>query len=519
MSIVQRGSAGASVGLRAVGHRATSVAGPTTLPLVAQLCRELEGHDIRYCHWKSNESLAASASGENDLDLLVARADARRFEEIIRRLGFRDAQPPSRKQLPGVYHSYALDASSGHMVHIHAHYQLVVGDDMTKGYRLPIEDAYLASSITMDPLPVPAPEFEFGVFLIRMVLKHSSWDAIVSLQGSLSPSERREFDDLVRRVDIDDVWALMERHLPNVSRAVWRRCLRAVAPGSSIALRVSTARRLQRHLAANARRGRATDTSLKMWRRGATVVRRKLLRRGPDRATLTGGGALIAIVGGDGAGKTTAVANLTDWLGRELMTVSIHLGKPPRSLASQVLKTMMTLAAVAKRSPQSSATALKESLSAGRHDMGPRSLARLAWVTLTARDRYRAYARARRLASNGALVVCDRFPLREIRLMDGTATSAIDADDRWSAIVRFLAAVERHYYARISYPDILLVLRVDPDIAVDRKRGEQPESYLRPRSEEIWRIDWDPTPAVVIDAGRAKDDVLREIRSVVWSRL
>jgi thymidylate kinase len=140
-------------------------------------------------------------------------------------------------------------------------------------------------------------------------------------------------------------------------------------------------------------------------------------------------------------------------------------------------------------------------------------------VTLTARDRYRAYARARRLASNGALVVCDRFPLREITLMDGTATAAIDADDRWTAVVRFLAAVERRYYARISYPDILVVLRVDPDIAVDRKRGEQPESYLRPRSEEIWRIDWRSTPAVVIDAGRAKDDVLREIRSTVWSRL
>jgi thymidylate kinase len=141
------------------------------------------------------------------------------------------------------------------------------------------------------------------------------------------------------------------------------------------------------------------------------------------------------------------------------------------------------------------------------------------WVVLTARDRYRAYVRARRLASNGALVVCDRFPLREITLMDGPATAAIGDDERWSGSVRLLAALERRYYARITYPDILLVLRVDPDLAVERKRGEQPESYLRPRSEEIWRIDWNATPAVVIDANRPKDDVLREIRSIVWSRL
>src|SRR5437588_4577044 len=51
-----------------------------TLELVASLCRSLEGTGIRYCHWKSNESLDRSASGENDLDLLVHRSDARRFE-------------------------------------------------------------------------------------------------------------------------------------------------------------------------------------------------------------------------------------------------------------------------------------------------------------------------------------------------------------------------------------------------------------------------------------------------------
>jgi thymidylate kinase len=508
-------------GPRAV--ESTSAASPSgaTLRLIDELCRELEDNDIRYCHWKSNEGLDRSASGDNDLDLLVARADARAFEGVLRGLGFRDAQPPRRKQLPGVYHSYALDHDSGRMVHIHAHYQLVVGDDMTKNYRLPIEGPYLASAVIQEPYPfrVPSPEFELGVFLIRMVLKHSSWDGIVSGQGSLSASERRELDDLLVRVDLEDVWTLMDRHLPNVSREVMERCLRAVRPGASAAFKIATARRLQRELATTARRTQAVDTTLKMTRRATIVLRRKVFRLGPDRTRLTAGGALIAIVGGDGAGKSTAVDDLTRWLHAELETVSVHLGKPPRSLLSRLTKGAMTVAAAVKRSPTSSASALKDSLESKGAAMTPRSRARLVWVVLTARDRYRAYVRARRLASNGALVVCDRFPLREITLMDGTATAAIDDDGRWSASSRFLASVERRYYARITYPDILLVLRVDPDLAVERKRGEQPESYLRPRSEEIWAIDWSATPAVVIDASRPKDDVLREIRSTVWSRL
>ncbi|HYF12449.1 MAG TPA: hypothetical protein VEC09_09115, partial [Actinomycetota bacterium] len=290
--------------------------GPRTLALIEALCRELEANRVRYCHWKSNEGLDRSASGENDLDLLVARADARAFEEILRRLGFRDAQPPRRKQLPGVYHSYALDHASGRMVHIHAHNHLIVGDDMTKNYRLPIEGPYVASAAIQEPYPfrVPSPEFELGVFLIRMVLKHSSWDGIVSFQGSLSASERRELADLRGRVDVEDVWTLMDRHLPNVSRAVWQRCLRAVEPGASTTFKISTARRLQRELATNARRTQAIDTTLKMTRRATTVLRRKVLRRGPDRTRLTAGGALIAIVGGDGAGKSTAVEDLTRWL-------------------------------------------------------------------------------------------------------------------------------------------------------------------------------------------------------------
>ena len=52
------------------------VAPERTLELVSSLCRALEEAEIHYCHWKSNESLDRSASGENDLDLLVSRAEA-----------------------------------------------------------------------------------------------------------------------------------------------------------------------------------------------------------------------------------------------------------------------------------------------------------------------------------------------------------------------------------------------------------------------------------------------------------
>jgi thymidylate kinase len=494
-----------------------------TLELIATLCRALEDADVAYCHWKSNESLDRSATGENDLDLLVRRADSERFERVLARLDFKQTLLPPWKDLPGVSHRYALDEASGSLVHIHAHYQLVVGDDMTKNVHLPIEDAYLASaSPAAHPFPIPSPEFELGVFLVRMVLKHCPWDAIIMLQGSLAASERRELAQLTGEVRLDDVWALMHRHLPVVDRALWERCLRSVRPGASAWFRVRTAARLHRALAPCARRPQIADTSLKIARRFRTAIRRKILRRGPIVTRLAAGGSLVAIVGGDGAGKSTAVDDLSTWLGKEILTTTVHLGKPPRSLLSRAVRGAMGLAASIRRSPTSSKEALRASLD-GSSDMTIRSRARLVWEVCTARDRYRAYRRARRAASDGAIVVCDRFPLEEIRTMDGAVTAADPATATRGRLVEALAARERRYYERIARPDLLVVLRADPDVAMERRRGGPGESLVRPRSEEIWGIDWGAaattTPAIVIDAGASMAEVRARIRSAVWSSL
>ncbi len=501
--------------------RGGSALADDVLGLIATLCRCLDAEGVRYCHWKSNESIARSASGENDLDLLVIRSDAERFEGILRRLGFKDTRQPRWKQLPGVYHSYGVDPETGALVHIHAHYQLVIGDDMTKNVHLPVEAAYVASSRPDRTFMLPSPAFELAVFLIRMTVKHCTWDAFVTFQGALSRSERRELDDFLGRVDLSEVWEIADRHFPCIPRDLWERCLRSVTPGSSRWFQVVTASRLQRSLSGWSRRPPALDTWVRMWRRVRTVVRRKILRRGPIRNRLASGGALIAVVGGDGAGKSTAVESLSHWLSSEHLDVhTMHMGKPRWSPLTAVVKSVLKMVAATRRTSTSSAKVLRSSLvSADEGRMTLRNRARLAWEVLTARDRYRTYRRARRLASNGAIVLCDRYPLPEISLMDGAVTARMKDPARWGRWARSLATLERRYYDRISSPDILFVLRLDPDVAVERKRGVEPESSVRPRSEEIWRMDWRGTPATVIEAASPKDRVLSEIRSAIWSRL
>src|SRR6476469_4619515 len=139
------------VAARAAQTAPAEPVGPGThaapLALVVDLCARLRAAGVSYCHWKSNDRLHLSASGENDLDLLVDRTSLQAFLVVLGELGFKQARPPRRRQVPGVLHYYGWDAPTGKLVHVDAQAQLVLGDDTTKNVHVPIEKAYLASCV------------------------------------------------------------------------------------------------------------------------------------------------------------------------------------------------------------------------------------------------------------------------------------------------------------------------------------------------------------------------------------
>lgn len=290
--------------------------GTEALDLVIALCRALEDKGIRYCHWKSNEAIARSASGENDLDLLIERSDADGFGEVLHRLGFKQARPLASREVPGLIDHYGLDAASGRLVHLQAHYQLVLGDDMTKNFHLPVEREYLDSTAPGEPIPVPAPDFELAVFVVRMILKHATWDAQLCMLGNLSASEQRELAHLLARVPEAGRAAALARRLPLLSPQLAERCLHVVESPPSAWERASIARSLERALAAHARHPRSIDIAWRTVRRGLRGARH--FAGTPARKRFVAGGALIAVVGPDAEMATSVVDGLVGWLGRDL---------------------------------------------------------------------------------------------------------------------------------------------------------------------------------------------------------
>ena len=78
--------------------------------------------------------------------------------------------------------------------------------------------------------------------------------------------------------------------------------------------------------------------------------------------------------------------------------------------------------------------------------------------------------------------------------------------------------LEQWYYRRITAPDVIMVLRVEPELAVRRKTDE-PADYVRGRARVIWETDWSGTAAHLVDAGRSLPEVLADLKAIVWSEI
>ncbi|NNE97699.1 MAG: hypothetical protein HKN25_01630 [Pyrinomonadaceae bacterium] len=467
--------------------------------LITRLLETLDADNIQYCHWKSNWRIGQWLEGKGDLDLLIGRHDITKFAAVLSGLGFKKAIPPREKEVPGVVNFYGYDPKIQDFINVHAHYQLVFGNELTNNYRLPVERSLLAGSNREGIIFVASHEMELVLFVIRTVLKFSALERLgKALIGERANCEKKIFGELnylEDRVDPEKLESVLHEQFQFLDKQFFNECLALLGQKSSLLKKMELNFKMKKALS-DYSRSHFLIEHLTRAKRGLIKVGRKLLRKKNPGKRFEGGGMLLAFVGGDGAGKTTSVNEISKWLSRKFEVRNAHLGKPPKSFLT------LLVGAVLK---------IRRKLSGSSDEFGskPIFLQRLRWLC-TARDRYRLYKRIRRDAANGLIVICDRYPIPNLNLMDAPKIP----DETGGRLVR----IEKRFYRNILPPEQLFVLRVEPNTAVDRKPDE-PSPYVFRRSKELWKIDWRDSNACLIDANRPLDSVLSDLRNRVWASL
>jgi hypothetical protein len=493
------------------------------LPALSALLSELERRKVQFCHWKSNIHLAAAVQGRTDLDLLVDRNDASTVMEVLGQHGLKPMGPPPGGAQPGMSHYLGFDAASGGLFHLHVHYQLVIGQRGVKNYRLPVERQFLTGLRRSDGVPVPAPAVELAMLSIRTLLKYRYRDAVKDALGIRHPGVPSEVRDEVE-------WLLSQTTVEAAASAL------GVIPSGLLEEFLTLLRRDQRAGFLGMRR--RLRKAMRPYARVPPVqarweamrwlwIRRQVFRiRDFDPGMkMSGGGLTIALLGADGAGKTTAADDLESWLGWKLSVRRYYLGSKQPSRASSAaylgFRAFRRLhRAAAQRFGEARPVRWLEAMRDGL--LG-------AHYVAVAGDRLRRDRRAANDRLRGRVIVLDRCPLpavsseRHHRMLDGPqiADSIVPPLGR---MARRMATREEAIYTRFSLPDVLLALEVDTHVSVDRKPDHLPLVISQKRKAvselaELIEIEHPEVKLYRIDANDSLERVRLEIRQAVWHEL
>lgn len=461
------------------------------------LLRSLSGHGIAFCVWKNLSEKQDILDGKTDVDLHVPLCEKRRFDRFVAEQGGIGILAPM-SDFPAIGHFLFLGAEN-RLLHLHVYFDIFSGESHLKNFLLPVGPDLIAGRRADPDLGhVADPALYRTLHVIRHFLKKSSILGLI-YHFRERDSYRREDAALAEKTApvgfLDDGFLdLLNRRMGHAGilktwwlglRLRWRlRGLKRISP-----LRA------------------AVDTMLTMTRR----VENKIFAN--RRKLLSPVGSFVVLTGLDGAGKTSLLENLYGILGRKFVVHSVHMGRPPATLATLPLR---------------AALHMRRRL-AGRGgdggDGGETGKARAIGVVAALRYVALAYERnrlGRRIlnrVSKGHLVLCDRFPSRSLNRMDSPRIGT-DSDN---VLIRRLGHVEHRLYATIPPPDLLIEVRVPVELAQARNRarvkeGKETEAELALRHAENSGLTYVAKQHVTYWNTGSLADGTRKIMSLIWGK-
>lgn len=488
-----------------------------SLVLLAVL-HDFHREDISYSFWKSSRSIHSVLTGEGDLDLLIARKDQHRCEIILLERGLKLFPSVPRRDDPAILSFLGYDDLTGRLIHIHLHFRLVAGERLLKNYRLPWEDVILARAVQHPSLPIKMldPASEALLLIIRSCLELRRLDP-VTLWHWTSTTRKFAMDREMLTTHLDRE-ALRNLAANLTTRPLATEIVEPLYDKKPLQNRHALRRHAERFLAPY-RTYSTVEMRLRAAGRAVGWIAGGLNKRffhlpRPWSRRAPGGGAVVAIVGVDGSGKSTAVAAIRAWLGSEIDIVPIYFGtgdgRP--SLLLRPFKMMMPpIARMLRARPKGSSHGKISNQAPGLLY----SALLTVWAIVVAWEKRSKLLTARRGANRGLIILTDRYPQNEIPAFnDGPLLNRLPRTPQW------LRRLEDSAYAlaRCLPPDLVIKLQVTPETAKVREPNMDP-AVIRERIDALQHLNFGAARVVTVNAEQPLPEVIRRAKSEIWNLL
>jgi len=519
MTSAQRclGTALDGVGVTVDSRRAASAptAEPTVLGVYTRLLDGLARARVPWCYWKSSRRAAAVLAGESDLDILVApdgQSDARR---VLSECGFRQfSTVPSRSDATVACY-LAFDEQSGQIAHVDLHTQLKLGGTLLKTHRLPWEDTLIRDAAPRADLRLPLldPASEAVLLVVRACLELRRSDPVVAHHWS-ALTEKFALDraDLAARVDYDAIRARAAQLL-NEPLAV------PVAQAMFDPLPLQHLRPLRRRLRRALARYRTCGVLASLVRgaaRGCDAAAGRLNRDAlhwprPWNRRVKDGGVVVAVVAVDGAGKSTLVRGLCDWLGPEVDVLPLYFGTGDGRPSWFLLPLKLMVPLVLRLLPRKPKGASHGVVTGSAPGLGYGLLLAL-WACVLALEKRLKLRVAQRAAQRGMVVITDRYPQNELAdFNDGPLLPRLPRVPGW---LRTFEASAYDLAARL-HPDLVIKLVAAPELIATREPTMDP-AVIRARVAGVRQLKLGGAPIATISAALPAAEVLRVAKLRIW---
>jgi hypothetical protein len=488
------------------------------LTTIRLLLDQLNGAGIRYCHWKSNWALERTLMGETDIDLLIDRSHARRFRAMLVGLGFEPSIETGVHTLASVEHYHAFDESSGVIVHVHSYYRVISGESIAKNYRLPIEEMLLADPRLEGPIKVPAAGAELIIFVIRMLIKHTTPIELALLMRDRR-SVRAEAGLLLTEAACLEAEGLVEQWLPRFRHDLLRECVEALRRPGPLWRRIVLGFRVKAALRVFARRSAPAALATEFSRFAGLALHR--LTGSTQKLTPIGGGAVVGFVGSEATGKSTLLAETQRWLGEHYTVTRIHAGKPPSTMLTFIPHTLLPV--LRKLAPTQRSTIVE--FDHARSEGPPSETFPLLFgirSVMLAHERRALLTRAFSRSSNGTIVLSDRYPSSKSGAPDSPHLGHLPVPAGKASLRRWLANIEARLYRDIPRPDLIIYLTAPLDVTLARNAARsktEDETFVRFRHSQSVDLDFEGVQVCKIDTDQPLEATMREIRKAIWDVL